>query len=83
VRDGTRLDGAHGVHINAIQELPQGEQGLHDERDGAMGAVQGGTTRGTMKTYKKVEFPQGAGLTGEYNLFGLRNAAVIQNPLIE
>ncbi len=38
---------------------------------------------GTMKINKNAGFPQGMKLGGEYNLFGPRNAAVIQNPLIK
>ncbi|MGA2333830.1 MAG: hypothetical protein WBQ19_16525 [Terriglobales bacterium] len=36
-----------------------------------------------MKINKNAGFPQGMKLGGEYNLFGPRNAAVIQNPLIK
>ncbi|MGA2457853.1 MAG: hypothetical protein ABSF85_09805 [Terriglobales bacterium] len=36
-----------------------------------------------MKINKNTGFPQGMELGGEYNLFGPRNAAVIQNPLIK
>ncbi len=38
---------------------------------------------GTMKINKNTGFPQGTAFSGEYNLFGPRNAAVIQNPLIK
>jgi len=52
-------------------------------RVAADGENSGGTMRGTMEINEKAGFPQSAGVTEEYNLFGLRNAAVIQNPLIQ
>jgi len=36
-----------------------------------------------MEINKNGGFPQGEGLTEEYNSFGPRNAALIQNPLIK